>query len=199
VSELVKALGIAPSRAERRQSTGKLQPFTGGGSGVARANLEIAALRGSARWSAFAGRLKKQILELLEKDLEFRYAVAGYLGLSEVLRRLDSIEESIKKLWESQNRLWENASKLWEEVKLLREGQEKLWENQGKLWEEVKALREGQEKLWLEVKALREGQDRLWEEVGALNVRVARVERTLEKLTLDVEEEARIVVERRLR
>jgi hypothetical protein len=39
--------------------------------------------------------LKKQILELLERDLEFRYAVAGYLGLSEVLRRLDSIEESI--------------------------------------------------------------------------------------------------------
>jgi len=31
---LVKALGIAPSRAERRQSTGKLQPFTGGGSGA---------------------------------------------------------------------------------------------------------------------------------------------------------------------
>jgi hypothetical protein len=30
--------------------------------------------------------------------------------------------------------------------------------------------------------------------VGALNVRVARVERTLEKLTLDVEEEARIAV-----
>jgi len=178
VPELVKALGIAPSRAERRQSTGKLQLFTGGGSGVARANLEIAALRGSARWSAFAGRLKKQILELLERDLEFRYAVAGYLGLSEVLRRLDSIEESIKKLWESQNRLWENANKL---------------------WEEVKALREGQEKLWLEVKALREGQDRLWEGVGALNVRVARVERTLEKLTLDVEEEARIVVEHRLR
>jgi hypothetical protein len=67
VPELVKALSIAPSRAERRQSTGKLQPFTGGGSGVARANPEIAALRGSARWSAFAGRLKKQILELLEK------------------------------------------------------------------------------------------------------------------------------------
>ena len=89
--------------------------------------------------------MKKQILELLEKDLEFRYAVAGYSGLSEVLKRLDSIEESIKKLWESQSRLLKNANKLWEEVKLLREGQEKLWENQSKLWEEVKALREGQE------------------------------------------------------
>jgi len=136
--------------------------------------------------------LKKQFLELLEKDLEFRYAVAGYLGLLEVLKRLDSIEESIRKLWE--------------EVRVLRDGQEKLWENQRKLWEsqeklwlEVKALRESQEKLWLEVKALREEQGKLWEEVRALNVRVARVERTLEKLTLDVEEEARIVVEHRLR
>jgi len=77
--------------------------------------------------------LKKQFLELLEKDLEFRYAVAGYLGLLEVLKRLDSIEESIRKLWE--------------EVRVLRDGQEKLWENQRKLWE-------SQEKLWLEVKAL---------------------------------------------
>jgi len=55
-------------------------------------------------------------------EMEFRYAVAGCLGLSEVLRRLDSIEESNKKLWESQSRLLENANKLWEEVKALREG-----------------------------------------------------------------------------
>jgi len=159
--------------------------------------------------------------------LEFRYAVAGYLGLSEVLKRLDSIEEGIKKLWESQNRLWENvnklwesANKLWEEVKALREGQNRLWEEvkalregQNKLWEEVKALREGQNKLWEsqnrlwenvnklweEVKALREGQNKLWEEVRNINIRLSRVERTLEKLTLDVEEEARIVIKYRLR
>jgi len=108
--------------------------------------------------------LKRQFLELLEKDLEFRYAVAGYLGLLEILKRLDSIEEGIKRLWE--------------EVKELREGQNKLWENVNKLWEST---------------------NRLWEEVRNINVRLARVERTLEKLTLDVEEEARIVVKQRLR
>jgi len=37
--------------------------------------------------------LKREFLELLEKDVEFRYAVAGYLGLSEVLKRLDTIAE----------------------------------------------------------------------------------------------------------
>ena len=127
-------------------------------------------------------QLKRQLLELLEKDLEFRYAVAGYLGLSEVLKRLDSIEEGIKRLWEEvkslregQNRLWENVSKLWEEVKALREGQNRLWEEvkalregQNRLWEEVRSLREGQNRLWEEVKALREGQDKLWENVSKL-------------------------------
>ena len=122
--------------------------------------------------------MKRRFLELLEKDLEFRYAVAGYLGLSEVLKRLDSIEESIKKLWESQSKLWESVDKLWEEVKALREGQNKLWESVNKLWEEVKAVNV---------------------RIERIERRVTRVERTLEKLTLDIEDEARIVVKGRLR
>lgn len=141
-------------------------------------------------------RLKKQFIKLLDEDKEFRYTVAGYLGLGEILKRLDSIEENIRKIWEEitrlregqnklweevkalregQEKLWDEQKKLWEEVKALREGQEKLWEGQNKLWEEVKALREeqeklweGQSKLWEEVKALREGQERLWEEVKLL-------------------------------
>ena len=122
--------------------------------------------------------MKRQFLELLEKDLEFRYAVAGYLGLLEILKRLDSIEEGIKRLWE--------------EVKELREGQNKLWENVNKLWESTNRLWESVNRLW-------ESTNKLWEEVRNINVRLARVERTLEKLTLDVEEEARIVVKQRLR
>jgi len=143
-----------------------------------------------------ASSLKKEFLELLEKDIEFRYTVAGYLGLSEILKKLDKLEENQQKLWENQyklweeikalredqnklwenqNRLWENQNKLWEEVKALREGQNKLWENQNKLWEsqnklwqEVRSLRENQEKLWEEVRSLREGQNKLWEEVRSL-------------------------------
>ncbi|MEM4466305.1 MAG: hypothetical protein QXE61_04545 [Nitrososphaerota archaeon] len=122
-------------------------------------------------------RLKRSVLELLEKDLEFRYAVAGYLGLSELMKRMDSLEENMVKLLENQNKLWEEVkslregqNKLWEEIRDLREGQEKLWENQSRIWEEVRSLRENQEKLWEnqsklweEVKALREGQNKLWE------------------------------------
>jgi uncharacterized protein YoxC len=122
-----------------------------------------------------AVRLRRQFLKLLDEDKEFRYTVAGYLGLGEILKRLDSIEENIRKIWEEirglregQERLWEGQNRLWEEVKALREGQEKLWDGQNKLWEEVKQLREGQNKLWEEVKALREGQEKLWEEVKQL-------------------------------
>jgi archaellum component FlaC len=65
-------------------------------------------------------RLKRQFLELLEKDKEFRLAVAGYLELSEALKSLESIEKNIEKLWESTNKLWENVNKLWEEVRAMR-------------------------------------------------------------------------------
>lgn len=64
-------------------------------------------------------KLKQEFIELLEKDLEFRYTVAGFLGLSEILKRLDRLEEGQNKLCESQN-------KLWEEVKALRIEQEKM-------------------------------------------------------------------------
>jgi uncharacterized protein YoxC len=107
-------------------------------------------------------RLRRQFLKLLDEDKEFRYTVAGYLGLGEILKRLDSIEENIRKIWEEirglregQEKLWEAQNRLWEEVKALREGQEKLWDGQNKLWE-------GQNRLWEEVKALREGQEKLW-------------------------------------
>ncbi len=42
---------------------------------------------------------KKRFLRALEEDEEFRYAVAGKLGLLEVLKRLDRIEEELRKLW----------------------------------------------------------------------------------------------------
>jgi len=111
---------------------------------------------------------KLRILKALEEDLEFRYAVAGLIGISEILRRLDRFEEGQNKLWENQRRLWE--------------AQNKLWENQNKLWEEVKSLREGQNKLWEEIKNLRESQNKLWEEVRELRVNYRRLEKSLNAL-----------------
>jgi len=121
-------------------------------------------------------KLKREFIELLEKDVEFRYTVAGYLGLSEVLKRMDkmeermlALEERMLKLEENQNKLWENQNKLWEEVRGLREDQNKLWENQNRLWE---------------------NQNKLWEEVRDMRITLNRVAATLDRLTISVEEEA---------
>ncbi|MEM2740400.1 MAG: hypothetical protein QXQ29_06335, partial [Candidatus Bathyarchaeia archaeon] len=84
--------------------------------------------------------LKKEILELLDRDIEFRYAIAGYLGLSEILRRLDSLAEEQVRLREEQTRIWEEIGKVWIEIKALRE-------EQVKVWEEIKALRDEQARL----------------------------------------------------
>jgi hypothetical protein len=126
--------------------------------------------------------LKSEFLRLLEKDIEFRYAVAGYLGLSEIIKKLDWLIEEQRKIWEEvkhiweeikslredQHKLWENQNKMWEEIKSLREGQEKLWENQNKMWEEIRALRENQNKIWEEIRALRENQNKIWEEIRTI-------------------------------
>ncbi|MCQ5341249.1 MAG: hypothetical protein NO483_06070 [Candidatus Methanomethylicia archaeon] len=147
----------------------------------------------------FAEQIKRQFLELLERDIEFRYAVAGYLGLSEILKRLEEhdkkfeeILKEIRALRENQNKLWENQNRLWEEVKGLREEHSKIWNSTNKLWENTN-------KLWEEVKALRENQNKIWEEIRSINIRLGRVERTLEKITLDIEEEARIVIKHKLK
>ncbi len=125
---------------------------------------------------------KRKILETLEKDVEFRYALMGLLGYRELLDRFSRLEEDQRKLWENQNKLWENQNRLWEEVRALREGQNKLWENQNRLWEEVRSLREetkklweNQNRLWEEVRALREGQNKLWENQNKLWENVNRL------------------------
>ncbi|MEM2683847.1 MAG: hypothetical protein QXM47_08260 [Nitrososphaerota archaeon] len=123
--------------------------------------------------------LKRELLRLLDEDEEFRYAVAGRIGILEILKRLDRLEEG-------QNRLWESNNRLWEEVRSLRKGQEKLWEEvrnlregQNKLWEEVRNLREGQNKLW-------EGQNKLWEEVRELRQGYHRLDSRVSRLEMRV-------------
>ncbi|MEN2975428.1 MAG: DUF3782 domain-containing protein [Candidatus Caldarchaeales archaeon] len=48
--------------------------------------------------------LKSKILRLLREDEEFRYSVAGLIGLEEILKRLDRNEAELVKLREDMNR-----------------------------------------------------------------------------------------------
>ncbi|MEM1943912.1 MAG: hypothetical protein QXE52_07525, partial [Candidatus Caldarchaeum sp.] len=124
----------------------------------------------------------RELLRLLDEDEEFRYAVAGRIGILEILKRLDRLEEGQNKLWENQNRLWEEVRSLREGQEKLWEGQNKLWENQNRLWEEVRSLREGQEKLWEGQNKLWEGQEKLWEGQRRLWEEVRDLRRAYERL-----------------
>ncbi|MEM2669722.1 MAG: hypothetical protein QW188_06790, partial [Candidatus Bathyarchaeia archaeon] len=61
------------------------------------------------------GELKAKIFELLREDLEFRYAVAGLLGLEEIFRRLDRHEAELVRLREDFNKLREDFNRKAEE------------------------------------------------------------------------------------
>jgi hypothetical protein len=51
---------------------------------------------------------KSRMLRLLREDEEFRYAVAGLLGLEEILKRLDRHEAELVRLREDMNKLRED-------------------------------------------------------------------------------------------
>ncbi len=55
--------------------------------------------------------IKEELLRLLEKDKEFRYAVAGLIGLDQILMRLDKHEEELVRLREDMNRLREDMNR----------------------------------------------------------------------------------------
>jgi len=136
---------------------------------------------------------KERILRTLEVDAEFRYAVAGLIGLSEILRRLDRHEEQIVKIWE-------RLAKIDEEIAKLREDMLKGFERHDA---ELAKLREdmmkGFERHDRELAKLREDFLKMAERIDKMDERLSRVERTLEKLTLDIEEEARSIIRYRLR
>ncbi|MEX2689283.1 MAG: hypothetical protein Q6351_003020 [Candidatus Njordarchaeum guaymaensis] len=97
-----------------------------------------------------ASNIKKEIIRLLKEDEEFRYMVAGLIGIQEVLKRLDRIEE------------------------------------------EQKALRE-------DFNSLREDFNRMLAVIGSIDRRLTRIEKTVEKMTIDIEEEARAFVKHKLK
>ena len=127
---------------------------------------------------------KLKILKSIETDEEFRYSLLGALGFSELLKRLDNYEKN-------QERILAEIAKLWEEVKELKEGQNKLWE-------EVKELKTVQTEILKEIAKLWEEVKELKKDVNELKETSKNMQRTLERLTLTVEEEGREVIEYRI-
>ena len=59
---------------------------------------------------------KRRFLKALEEDPEFRYAVAGLLGLGEVLNELKKLRDDFNKFVELEGKRWEENNKRWEEA-----------------------------------------------------------------------------------
>ncbi len=85
---------------------------------------------------------KERILRTLEVDREFRYALMGLLGFSEILDRITKIEERIVRLEERQQKLEEKFAELEERFAKLEERFAKLEERQQKLEERLARLEE---------------------------------------------------------
>ncbi len=102
---------------------------------------------------------KAKFLELLKKDEEFRYAIAGLIGMEEILKRLDKNEKQIIKLRKDMNK---GFARYDEEFKKLREDMNAAFKRHDeeivKIWSELKSLREdmmkGFERLERRVEAL---------------------------------------------
>ncbi|MEM1561915.1 MAG: DUF3782 domain-containing protein, partial [Candidatus Bathyarchaeia archaeon] len=101
--------------------------------------------------------LKSRFFALLREDVEFRYAVAGLLGLEEILRRLDRHEAELIRLREDFNKMREDFNRKAEEdskrfaaieteIARLREdmnaGFKRHDEEFTKVWGEIAKLRE---------------------------------------------------------
>jgi len=95
-------------------------------------------------------RLKSRMLRLLKEDEEFRYAVAGLLGLEEILKRLDRNEQELVRLREDMMKMFEKHEERFARIE----------EEIGRIWQEIAKLREdmmkGFERHDLELARLRE-------------------------------------------
>ncbi len=83
--------------------------------------------------------LKKKLLDLLREDEEFRLAIAGLLGYSEILKRLDRHEEELKKLREDFLIFIKEQERRWEETYKRLDRHEEEFK---RVWESIERLRQ---------------------------------------------------------
>jgi len=122
-----------------------------------------------------ATELKTQLLKLLREDEEFRYAVAGLIGLEDLRSSVKSLTDAIDRLAERVDKLAE-AQKLTEDrLNKLTERVDKLTEQVDKLTERVNRLAEAQKLTEDRLNKLTERVDKLTERVDKLTERVDRL------------------------
>jgi len=164
--------------------------------------------------------LKSKILRLLKEDEEFRYAVAGLIGLEEILKRLEEhdrkfneimtrLKEHDKKFNEIMIRLSEHDRKFNEILKRLDEHSHRLEEHDKKFNEIMTRLSEHDRKFNEILKRLDEHSRRLEEhdrkfneimvEIRDMRKEIREIRAYMERTSLTLEEEAWEVLSSKLR
>ena len=146
-----------------------------------------------------SANLKREILRLLREDEEFRYAVAGLLGLEDIRSALAELAEAVKALTEAVHALDSRT-------RSLESGLEAVKSDVAALKSDVAALKSDVNALKSDVAALKSDVATLKSDVSELKVgheklrrEVRSMRRTLESLTISEEEEANLVVTHLLR
>jgi len=136
-------------------------------------------------------QLKAALLKLLKEDEEFRYAVAGLIGLEEILKRLDRHEEELVKIWEELARLREDMNKRFEHYDQLFAEVFKRFEKYDQLFAEILKKLEQHDQLFAEILKRLEQHDQLFAEIfkrlDRHEERIGRVEEELARLRAEVE------------
>jgi len=86
--------------------------------------------------------LKQELLRLLREDLEFRYAVAGLLGLEEILRRMDEHDRRMESLIREMHSFQKQVVALQEQVRALQEQVRALQEQVAEHSRAIRSLQE---------------------------------------------------------
>jgi len=110
-------------------------------------------------------QLKAAILKLLREDEEFRYAVAGLIGMEEVLRRLDRHEEELVKIWGELARLREDMNRGFQRHDQLFAEVFKRFEHYDQLFAEVFKRFEKYDQLFAEILKKLEQHNQLFAEI----------------------------------
>lgn len=111
---------------------------------------------------------KKRLLDALEKDREFRYAVMGLLGFRELLERFSKLEERQQKLEERFARLEERQQKLEERQQALEKRFIKIEERFAVLEEKYIKLEERLARVERDLAHVRKTVEHTRRDVGAL-------------------------------
>ncbi|MEM4357170.1 MAG: hypothetical protein QXR25_05135, partial [Candidatus Nitrosocaldus sp.] len=75
----------------------------------------------STIYSMYDEEFKKGMLRMLKEDEEFRYAVAGLIGLEDIRASVARLQDSVAKLEDSVARLQDSVAKLEDSVARLQD------------------------------------------------------------------------------